>query len=628
MITLGTQLNIVAFALYCLLGIYIFRLDHRSSLNRIIFSNCVIFAVWALSFAVINSSLDMTAISRWYDISSIGWCLFSGTALHFNISLTGKLPVRKRWLLYALLYVPGLVFSMKEFTGVLAAADFRFVLFGYAEVPPPVSAWYAAFVLYQAGYVLAALVLLMRWRFSSKLLKEKKQAMTMFWVSVVSLILCFTTDIFLPGLGIFVLPSMSSILILIWAGGMIFAVRRYRLMTMTLDYASRHIVEVMYEMLILLDYRGRIDVLNQKAEKVLGLPAESIRNTMMEDYVVEKDVLREGIRAIIDQRRRNSQIAVNIIIGSGDIVPFELEASAHIDRFGDIVGVIITGHDISDKIQLIEEIKARREIEAALRRSEKDLLRRNEIIGQGIRDAMMFQQAMLPGERTLGDIGTISYLYEPVDDVGGDFCDFIRFRERDRIGIFISDVSGHGVKAAFITAMIKTVIMQAAGRTENPAELLRYINIVLNERTGGSIITAFYGIYDRSNRRLVFSNAGHNPPFLISGSGVSEIECESCLPLAAFPNEKLERFGKLYGNREIVIDPGTRVLFYTDGLSEARRTGSDGSFFLSGGLLPALSSNAAGPGDAFLSSVMEAARRFRGAKNFEDDVCMICLDVE
>ncbi len=628
MIPLGTQLNIVAFVLYCLLGVYIIRLDHRSPLNRIIFFCCAIFAVWALGFAVMNSSGDMAVVNRWYDISAIGWCLFSGVALHFNISFTAKKAVKRSWLFLALLYAPGLVFLARENMGVFMAADFRFVLFGYAEVPPPLSPWYAAFVLYQAGYVLAALAIIIRWRSSAGLVREKKQAASMVWVTVVSLVLCFIADILLPNLGIFILPGISSVLILIWAGGMIYAVRRYRLMTMTLDYASRRIVQVMNEMLILLDHHGRIDAINQKAESIFGLPAEKMRNTGMEEYVIEIDVLREGVRAILERRRRNVQLAVRIVIGSGDSVPFELEASAHVDRFGDIMGVIITGHDISDKIQLVEEINARREIEAALRRSEKDLIQRNEIIGQGLRDAMMFQQAMLPGERTPGDFGMISYLYEPVDDVGGDFCDFIRFRERDRIGIFISDVSGHGVKAAFITAMIKTVIMQAAGRTENPAELLRYINIVLNGRTGGSIITAFYAIYDRASRRLVFSNAGHNPPFLIAEGGVTEIECASCLPLAVLPNEKLASYGKLYGNREIVIGAGSKVLFYTDGLSEARRADGKGEFFLNAGLVPALAGNAAGPGGVFLGRVLDAARRFRGAKTFEDDVCMICLDVE
>ncbi len=70
------------------------------------------------------------------------------------------------------------------------------------------------------------------------------------------------------------------------------------------------------------------------------------------------------------------------------------------------------------------------------------------------------------------------------------------------------------------------------------------------------------------------------------------------------------------------------MLFYTDGLSEARRADGKGEFFLNAGLVPALAGNAAGPGGVFLGRVLDAARRFRGAKTFEDDVCMICLDVE
>ncbi|MEI7652004.1 MAG: DUF1501 domain-containing protein, partial [Verrucomicrobiota bacterium] len=83
-----------------------------------------------------------------------------------------------------------------------------------------------------------------------------------------------------------------------------------------------------------------------------------------------------------------------------------------------------------------------------------------------------------------------------MEEVGGDFYDFINFRDSEKIGIFISDVSGHGVPAAFITSMIKTTILQSGERKENPAELLTYINDLLHNQTGGNFITTFYGIFN------------------------------------------------------------------------------------------------------------------------------------
>ncbi len=66
--------------------------------------------------------------------------------------------------------------------------------------------------------------------------------------------------------------------------------------------------------------------------------------------------------------------------------------------------------------------------------------------------------------------------YLPMEQVGGDFFDYIHFRDSDNIGIFMSDVSGHGVPAALITSMLKSFILQAGVRRENPAAMLEYVN--------------------------------------------------------------------------------------------------------------------------------------------------------
>ena len=221
----------------------------------------------------------------------------------------------------------------------------------------------------------------------------------------------------------------------------------------------------------------------------------------------------------------------------------------------------------------------------------------------------------------------IASLYKPMRKVGGDFYDFIAFRNSSQIGIFLSDVSGHGVPAAFITSMVKATILQSGERKSDPAELLAYINDLLLNQTGGNFITAFYGIYDPSSRELVYSNAGHNPPYLIDGDEISLIHDSVSPLLAVFPNDHIKNGGKQYVNNRRIIPEGSRLLFYTDGLAEARPAGS-ATLFEDSLMESFLRKSFHLPCAEFIEQLWVELVRFRESEFFEDDICVICLDVE
>jgi HAMP domain-containing protein len=155
-----------------------------------------------------------------------------------------------------------------------------------------------------------------------------------------------------------------------------------------------------------------------------------------------------------------------------------------------------------------------------LEKEREELALKNNIIQNDLHLARKIQQGLVPVSSPLP---CISFLYKPMEQVGGDFYDFIRFRDRHKTGIFICDVSGHGVSAAFITTMIKTAILQSGERKENPAELLTYINDLLCGQTAGNFITALYCIWFPDERRVLYANAGHPQPYLVSDSGVSRL---------------------------------------------------------------------------------------------------------
>lgn len=218
-------------------------------------------------------------------------------------------------------------------------------------------------------------------------------------------------------------------------------------------------------------------------------------------------------------------------------------------------------------------------------------------------------------------------IYKPMEHVGGDFYDFITFENSKEIGIFISDVSGHGVPAALITSMIKTTLLQSGKRKENPAELLQYINDVLKNYTGGHFITAFYCIYNPETRELTYSNAGHYQPFIITEDHITQLQGGSNTAIAMFSNNFLMKHNKQYLNYTEKLPQKSKLLLFTDGLTEACSINDGDRYFEYANMLDIFKENLCLPCKQFTENLFNKLIEFRGTDSFEDDVCIVCLDV-
>ena len=219
-------------------------------------------------------------------------------------------------------------------------------------------------------------------------------------------------------------------------------------------------------------------------------------------------------------------------------------------------------------------------------------------------------------------------LYKPMESVGGDFYDFIRFDNSDNIGIFISDVSGHGLPAAFITSMLKTTILQSGSRKDNPAELLNYINNVLYGQTAGNFITAFYGIYNPAEKTIRYANAGHPQPYLITDENIFQLQKGTSTAIALFPHSLLSESGKTYVNFEKKLQSNSKLLFFTDGLTETTPVNNYKLSFDSADMIEFFIENRMHPCRMFIEGLYRKLVKHRRSDSFEDDICLICIDVQ
>jgi phosphoserine phosphatase RsbU/P len=150
----------------------------------------------------------------------------------------------------------------------------------------------------------------------------------------------------------------------------------------------------------------------------------------------------------------------------------------------------------------------------------------------------------------------------PANTVGGDYFDIVELGE-GRVAIAVGDVAGKGMPAALLMALLqgslRTLLTAGLRAPEVVAKLNAHLfaNIPSNR-----LVTFFYAELDPATGRLLYVNAGHNPPLLIRCDGSIERLAATGLALGILPDPPLDAF-------TAEIEPGDRLLLYTDGITEA-----------------------------------------------------------
>lgn len=186
----------------------------------------------------------------------------------------------------------------------------------------------------------------------------------------------------------------------------------------------------------------------------------------------------------------------------------------------------------------------------------------------------------LSQERILGEINTarkiqsdlvphtfldnVWAVLQPAKEVGGDIYDFCR--KDNRLYFIVGDASGKGVPAALFSFMAGTVFRMACDLGLNPNEIVGRINAALSYNNEMCMfVTAFVGALDLETGFLEFSSAGHNPPVIIKPDGTAVfLEVRRGLPTGVMP-------GTSYALQSVRLEPGSKIIVYTDGVTEAER---------------------------------------------------------
>jgi serine phosphatase RsbU (regulator of sigma subunit) len=234
-----------------------------------------------------------------------------------------------------------------------------------------------------------------------------------------------------------------------------------------------------------------------------------------------------------------------------------------------------------------------------------------------LRDAERYVRAILP--QPMVEPFAIDWRFIPSGTLGGDAFGY-HWIDADHLAMYVLDVCGHGLKAALLSVSAANVLRQQTLPSTDfhqPAQVLAGMNEAFQmDHHGMMYFTLWYGVYEKSSRRLSFASGGHPPAILITGSTLetsSPVELANHqLIMGAFPSVAFEQ-------RTEVIPESSRLYMFSDGIYEVTRPDETMLTFKEFVDILLTSRTAASPVEETVARV----RAERGAAEFEDDVCII-----
>jgi sigma-B regulation protein RsbU (phosphoserine phosphatase) len=309
---------------------------------------------------------------------------------------------------------------------------------------------------------------------------------------------------------------------------------------------------------------------------------------------------REGLELIPRVRAHDPALPIVVMTGWGSI-----ETAVEAMRRGARSFVQKPWEDVTLLEILEREVT---EARAAKRRDQKQQ--------RELEDARLIQRGLLPTSVPRIAGLDLAVTWQPADGVGGDCFDTLAFASG--LGVSIADIAGKGLPAALLMSNLQAAVRAFAQESAAPSSICSSVNRLLcRNMASGRFATFCYARIDAAGRRIVYSNAGHNPPLLVRADGAIERLTEGGMVLGVFPDNTYEQ-------AELPLGSGDRLVFYTDGITEARNAG--GQWYDEDKLAAAASAARSQPVEAMKDSLLAHVNAFSGGQ-FEDDATLIVVGI-
>jgi len=230
--------------------------------------------------------------------------------------------------------------------------------------------------------------------------------------------------------------------------------------------------------------------------------------------------------------------------------------------------------------------------------------------------ARQIQRSLLSSNLPRLENFEIAYLYEPIQEVGGDYYDFLKKRGA-YLPIVVADVEGKGLSAALVAASSQAILHTLNELyLFNAAKFMAKVNNLIYELTHGEkFVTIFWCLLNDQQRKITYVNAGHCEPFLFRKGNFSKLRSGGFL--AGFiPNA-------VYEEETIYLENGDLICIYTDGVFEVEN--EQGKEFGEDGLRKIIERNFHLPPGELIKTIYHEIKNFAVHKEFRDDFTVILI---
>ncbi|MEV7074043.1 SpoIIE family protein phosphatase [Streptomyces sp. NPDC093990] len=299
-------------------------------------------------------------------------------------------------------------------------------------------------------------------------------------------------------------------------------------------------------------------------------------------------------------------------------VPFRIRAGDEVRHLRMVAEVVTdTGNEPVEVHGCVQDLTAQRSAELALVESEQAIVTQHGVLHAERTLAARLQHALLPlPTRPVHLAGLrVEVAYLPAQSgihVGGDWFSAIELPDGDALFV-VGDVAGHGIDAVATMAQLRFTAkgMVITGSSLTGA-LARLNTLLLHSRDSHGTATMVLARYDPGERCLVWAQAGHPPPLLVRDGQARRLDRPLGILLGACSDPDFQE-------ARCVLEPGDRVLLYTDGLVERPPEGIDHGLDRLAAALAAHPADEPGSLAPLLDSVLDGDRR--------DDVCVVDIRV-
>lgn len=233
--------------------------------------------------------------------------------------------------------------------------------------------------------------------------------------------------------------------------------------------------------------------------------------------------------------------------------------------------------------------------------------------------ARQIQFGLLPFEPISRDGFTIVNTMRPANTVGGDYFDVIDLGE-GRLAFVVGDVAGKAMPAALLMALLQGSLRTLLSAGFRGAELISKLNAHLCANIPSNrLVTFFYAELATATGEATYVNAGHNPPFLLGGNEPVARLGATGMALGVMPEAPYEAMS-------LTLDPGSRLLMYTDGITEASNPAEEE--YGDGRLETFLRARLADEGRSLIDGILADVVQFCGTARPHDDMTLMWVGRE